>query len=55
MVSGSAVTLQTSQQAAQAYTVTVAGVHRASDGEALIATSVVFAAASRSMSRTPRR
>src|SRR5262249_17818450 len=33
VVSGNTVTLTTSQQGAQPYTVTVSGVHRASDGE----------------------
>jgi len=42
VVSGDTVTLTTSQQAAQSYTVTVTGVHRASDGEALTIASAVF-------------
>ena len=41
-VAGNTVTLTTSQQAAQAYTVTVSGVRRASDGEALTMTSAMF-------------
>ncbi len=41
-VAGNTVTLTTSQQAAQAYTVTVSGVRRASDGEALTTSSAMF-------------
>jgi predicted RNA-binding protein with TRAM domain len=41
-VSGNTVTLMTSQQAAQAYTVMVSGVRRASDGEALTQASATF-------------
>ncbi len=41
-VNGNTVLLTTAQQAAQAYTVTVSGVHRASDGEALTNASATF-------------
>jgi hypothetical protein len=41
-VSGNTVTLTTSQQATQTYTVTVSGVRRASDGEALTTASAMF-------------
>jgi predicted RNA-binding protein with TRAM domain len=42
VIAGNTVTLTTTQQAAQPYTVTVSGVRRAADGEALTQTSAMF-------------